>query len=288
MQVNTKLLLVLFGGLLTAVVQADESEWLGAEAPKHSLGVRVGADTENQTLAGADLQLGLPNYSQIALAYSATSVDDDGAAADSRHWLAAFTTDPIAKWSLAAEYRSAVEESTLETRDWEFQAQYYPGSWLLRVGFITGQVEADNPFDGVRGRDFRDPEFDRLGLSLLYSGYAGNWRLDLSGVTYDYEENIPEQIGNRRLTLYMAQRTLSGLLDLTDHRLGMAINYQRNNWAYQVGVSQYQYAITEEKENSLSAGVTYYLSDTFSWSAFAAGGLEDNIYYGESALRFHW
>jgi hypothetical protein len=272
---------------------AEESEWLGLSEPLHNIGVNVGADTEDLTVVGINGQFTLPNYSQLALAYDNTENElDDTVTSDA--WLLSLASDPLQKWSFSGAYQLVDNDSSVESQDIELQAQYYPGNWSLRLGVSRGEVNADNPltefFDNeqVRQRFGRDTEINRSGLSLLYSLYRGDWRVDFSGQAYEYDDELPEGLIDRRLLLAISQQTVSGLFDLTDHRVGMALNYQTGDLTYQISASTFQYAIGEDTENNLSAGVTWFVSDSVSVSAFAASGLKEDIYFGESVLRFHW
>lgn len=286
---NARLVVLLAAGLFTVNAVAEESEWIGMGGPKSSLALKAGADNEDQTLLGADAVFSLPNYAQISVAYFRSEFDDGEVNDTNDFWSIGLGSDPMATWSFGGEYRHTSSDSSVDTDDYELNAQFFPGSWSVQLGLITGEVSADNPFaGGIRNRRPSELTYGRNGLSLVYSRFIGDWQISLDGVIFDYEDDFPEQLANSRIGRLIAQNALTGLYDLIDHRVGIAVGYQVNSWALHLAVAQYRYAVSQQDDQSVSAGVSYALTDNISVSGLVASSLEDNIYYGESALRFYW
>lgn len=277
--------------------QQDESEWLGASTPASSVAVRAGGDSEQQTLLGADGVFTLPNVGQLSAEYTRSEVDSGDLNSpdlnnpdlnNNLYWSLAYSTDPLATWSAGVSYRYTSSDNSLDTDDWQLWGRYFPGAWSLMAEFSQGQVTADNPFaGGLRNRP-ATLTYDRQGLSLSYTYFGQALSLDVSARVYDYENDFPSQLGSSRLGLYIAQQSLSGLYDLIDYSLALTLGYQNQHWGSQLSLSQFRYALTEIDDQSLSIAGHYYLTESLSISGLLAQGLEDNIQYGETALRWHW
>ena len=263
-------------------------DWMGAAVPSSSLAVRAGADNEDQTILGVDGVFTLPNYGQISADYARSEVDVDGSSNRNRYWSLAYGSDPLANWSAGLGYQHSGSDSSVDTDDWQLWGQYFPGQWSLLMALTQGEVSADNP---LAGGIFNRPatlNFDRQGISLSYTLFLGAWSLGLSASAYDYEDDFPAQLANRRLGLFIAQQSLAGLYDLVDNSVAANVSYQTQQWGAQVALASYDYALTGGDEKSISVGGNYYVIGSVSVSAQVVIGLEDDIRYGETALRWHW
>lgn len=278
----------LWSGALSAEENTQSSDWMSLDAPQNSLGLRLGTDSEEQNLMGGDVDFALPRDLRLYAEYAHSQVDAQPQSSDSDYWAVGISSDPIRDWSLALDYRRSETDSRVETNDWEIIGRYFPGGWLLQVGYIVGEVQADNPFSGGFRNRPDTVDYDRSGLSLAYYWYLDAWSFGLEARVFDYEQSLPEQLVSSRLGSLIAQQTLSGLFDLVDHSASVSVAYQWQSWSLLTAVSQYEYAMTQTEEHSLSARVNYSVSDALSVAGLTAMGFDDDIVYGEVAVRWHW
>lgn len=118
----------------------------------------------------------------------------------------------------------------------------------------------------------------------------------VSAIYYDYDEDLrdayldllPGVLAELRIFQVIAEHTLIGLFDILDYRADWSVSYAQSAWLYQFSVSQLQYALTEEQDQTVMLGGSYAFNSNFSLGLTLSSSIEDDLLYGESSVRFYW
>lgn len=273
--------------LLPGLCWADD-EWLGSDAKHNDITLRIGSDSEDQRLYAADLVLELPGYHLFEASYSESEFDLAQQSEHSERTYLRFSTDPLKTWGFGLDYTTTKSDSSVETEDVGVNLRYFPGSWSAELGVSIGTVTSEGVLRRFQRLPSRSREFDRTGYQLRFVRYWNNFSASIDGIVYDYDEEFPENLAQRQFVLLVAQQNLSGLFDLVDWQVSAGAQYVLGDWGLFSQVSQYQFAIVEEQETSITLGADYALSDAWTMGALGSSSIDESIVYGELSLRYQW
>lgn len=280
--------LVFFG--LPAFLYADD--WLGLEREGYSMGLRVGIDQEGESLIGIDSSLPLPKYSQLLLNYSVAEPSDNEFSLDLENYSVFFASDPLASWAFDIGYQYRGDTQLIEIHDAELGLQYFPGSWLIKIGYLSGKVEVF-----LRNNSDSSAESEREAYRLSIDKYWDQVSISLFLTDYDYEVDL-SRLDNFFQSIFRSNnirtiRTLNfGVIDqvfnLPDWEWSGEFTYSMEKAYWRIGYQQYESAVDNNQIENVYAGVSVDLDKLWQLGFLLDRSLEDSSVYSEVSLRVSW
>ncbi len=281
------LLLVAFS--VQAEEQAEESEWLGDDYAENSLGLRFGSDSDSGELMGVDVSLASFWGGEVTASYFRSDTGLDVRDDEFDNLYIVISTDPYATWATEITYEYSGNDQVLEASDVQIAVQYYPGGWLIKAGYIRGEIDSHFDARAAQLLDVSSETTDRDGYSLDVSVFLEGWSFGLSGQDLDYDRDLSAVQTDRRLQLILGEQTITQMFTLTDWRIDANVFFQWRQGSVGVGVTRYQLIVDSEEENNLYFTIDQLISDDVRLAFLLARSTEeDSLTYGEFSLRYHW
>ncbi|MFK8048317.1 MAG: hypothetical protein AB8B81_07790 [Halioglobus sp.] len=269
-------------------LEANGSDWDIGDQPQNSLGVSAGYGDE--LIKGIDLVLALPFMAELRADYAQSDLEVGNDTQSFDRYYVSISSDPLANWSLSADYTYSGNDDTLETKDLGVAVQYYPGKWLLKARYLEGDTEI---FPRQEAIDFglvrrTSVEMERDATELTFQYFYNNWVWTVTGSNYSYSSRFNVDPSTPRTRLILGDASLQQLFGLLDWYASLEAGYSKGNHLWQLGYASYELELSGDEGKSPYAFWGYSLNETLSVGILGALGLDDSDHYGEISLRFHF
>ncbi len=278
---------------LSNLVFADnENSWLGENLQNNSIALHAGVDNDAGHVEGINASLTLPYYSIVQFGIYQSSTKLNRQTIDTNDYTLSWTTDPYAQWSWQISYDVFKDSHTLEAEDVTLNAQYFPGNWLLNVGYIDGNLDifssrANESNTRLTSNNITSTAIHRSGYSLEFEYYTGQWTFAINGLDLHYKRNLDPVQTNSRLQRYLGEQTLSQLFTLTDWKIDTNLHYLWNKTTIGAGIIRYKLAIGRQQENHFYTSLEQSVTNTLS-AGFTLLKSTSSLTYGELSLYYSW
>jgi hypothetical protein len=267
----------------------DTGNWLAAPEYNGSVGARLGVDGDERAIRGLDAQLTLPFYSVLTVEWFKSSAQENREI-DFNNYFVELSTDPVATWSVAANYEYNGDDQVIEVEDVSLSIQYYPNNWLIRVAYLNGEITSYfNPAIRDLGVfSTTSSTIDRDGYSVEFEYYFDSWRWQIEAQSVDYSIDLSKVQASRRLQRILSQQTLSQIFSLINWQVHSSLNYSWDKTSVRGGITHYQLAVESDEASNLYGSIDYQLSESVSLAFMLAESLDDSLLYTEFSARYQW
>ncbi|NRB36842.1 MAG: hypothetical protein HRU20_00075 [Pseudomonadales bacterium] len=260
---------------------ASDNSWLGDDYRPNSIIARIGED-ESSRLTSLETQFNLINYHVFQARYTQVSHTSAAQELDIEQYLLAFSSDPMAIWSLSTRYEYSGDKDTLTAKEVELSLQYAPAQWLIAVGYQHAAIEI------VLARKGFTLPVQRDGASVFWQLSLDSWLIDVSASAYRYDRDLSGFNQPRRSSNNRQSSLLTQVFSLLDWHVSTTLSHHWSATMLELGLVRYFYTVTQTASNQVMSQLNYQLTDAMSLGAQLSTELDDVVWYSELSLGYHW